>query len=366
MNDDMYVVVCHVNLDWESSKQTSLYVERVQLNSDSKTNKSPDRGYVPAKNIQLLSKHSSSSSSSSSLNEIKTPAHSGRSGRSDHRSNVTELDSVWQPPHSITSYPHFCNMPLTLEAGLDSFCWPLSTTQFLHEFYYKNALVVHSTGQRLQELKKDLCDLNLSELLQSSTRVNVWMKTTEGKMQYIDSNAEIAMNCYKAGHSLYFNPSMAIQTKYITALASDLKHDFGLEKDGGIGGDLEIFAVQGPHRTPWHFDAQENFTVQLRGSKTWTVAPSGVSDPVTNLHPLSSNREAVENDFKAHLAYTDGRFGARSKAGIETETQDVEHSEHSEQKQGQQTFTLRPGSVAYVPAGRPYIYIYILVFWMIE
>jgi hypothetical protein len=104
-------------------------------------------------------------------------------------------------------------------------------------------LAVLGSGQRLAHIKKDLLDFDLPSLLEDATKIVVWMKTTEGKMQYIDTPASIAMNCYAAGHSLYFNPSLEIQQKYLRSLSTDLNMDFGLEKDGG--GDLEIFAVNG-------------------------------------------------------------------------------------------------------------------------
>ena len=76
-------------------------------------------------------------------------------------------------------------------------------------------------------------------------------------MQYLDSPPpEVALACYNAGHSLYFNPSADFQQRWISALTQDLGHSFGATIDGGIGGDIELFAVSGRHKTPWHFDAQ--------------------------------------------------------------------------------------------------------------
>lgn len=85
----------------------------------------------------------------------------------------------------------------------------------------------------------------MQALLEEATKIVVWMKTTDGKMQYIEAPASIAHSCYLAGHSLYFNPSLTIQERYIKALCEDLHMDFGLEKEAGFGGDLEVFAVNG-------------------------------------------------------------------------------------------------------------------------
>jgi len=42
----------------------------------------------------------------------------------------------------------------------------------------------------------------------------------------------------------YFNPSEEIQKKYIHELAKDLGTNFGLEIQGGYGGDIEVFACK--------------------------------------------------------------------------------------------------------------------------
>ncbi len=60
----------------------------------------------------------------------------------------------------------------------------------------------------------------------------------------------------------YFNPPLELQKTYIKQIADDLGTNFGREKDGGFGGDIEVFAVRGKHLTEWHFDAQE---VRARG-----------------------------------------------------------------------------------------------------
>ena len=72
-----------------------------------------------------------------------------------------------------------------------------------------------------------------------------------------------------------------------------------------FGGDVEMFACIGKNVTNWHFDGQDvrvfkitpnwkmnsqNFTIQLRGTKRWSVLP-GVPCPLTNcniIHPDST------------------------------------------------------------------------------
>jgi len=70
-------------------------------------------------------------------------------------------------------------------------------------------------------------------------------------MQYLDvGSPDIALACYRAGHSLYFNPHPEVQKHYIKAICADLGMDFTSTIDGGIGGDIELFAVNGRHCSP--------------------------------------------------------------------------------------------------------------------
>jgi hypothetical protein len=244
-----------------------------------------------------------------------------------------------------THFHAHCGNALVIEPGLSSFVWPMSTDTFLTDFYAKKAFVAHASRHRLSSLREDFLDFNAEELILDASRVVVWMKTTGEKkeMQYIDANAEVGLNCYKAGHSVYFNPSLEVQKKYLSALTGDLLADFAARKEpgshnaqDGLGGDIEMFAVQGQHSTPWHFDAQENFTVQMTGYKKWSLAPPTAPNPVTNLHPKSSNRLSVRNGLKVNHAY------ATPERHLAADGPDLSEAE---------SFILRPGSILYAPGG---------------
>jgi hypothetical protein len=239
---------------------------------------------------------------------------------------VRHLDSTWPMPAAAAS-----PAPLVLEPGLASLVWPLSPAEFMCGVYGRKALVVGGTGERLGELRRELEGLDLPTLLAGATKIVIWMKSREGKMQYLEGSAAVALSCYAAGHSLYFNPALDIQKRWVEALALEM----GLELEGSVmPGDLEVFAVAGRHDTPWHLDAQENLTVQLRGVKRWSVAASPLRDPVTNFHPSSSNVPAVLADRGVHRSYCDAVLTPPAAEGG-----------------GVDTFYLRPGSVLYAPAG---------------
>ena len=143
-------------------------------------------------------------------------------------------------------------MPPPFEPSLASLVWPTKPEEFLSEFYSKKALVVQGTGERLCELRSTLHGLRVPSMLADASKVIVWMKdAADGRMQYLDANADVALSCFRAGHSLYFNPSLEVQRELMAPLTRDLGMGFAASLDGGMGGDVEVFAVKGRHVTPW-------------------------------------------------------------------------------------------------------------------
>lgn len=158
---------------------------------------------------------------------------------------------------------HFSTNPLTIEPSLQSIVWPLHVNAFMRDVYNRRALVVHAGVHRTRFLRDSLSDFNVDSLLDSASRIVVWMRSAvDGRMQYLDvGSPDVARACYRAGHSLYFNPEYDFQKRFIRGICQDLGMDFTRAiQDGGIGGDVEVFAVAGRHHTPWHWDAQHNFT----------------------------------------------------------------------------------------------------------
>lgn len=219
-----------------------------------------------------------------------------------------------------------------IDASLHSIVWPTSPEVFLSNVRSRNrALVTHCSAiHRLSELCDMFKGFDLPSLLEDSLKVVVWMKDlVTGQMQYVQlHDISLAMAYYKAGHSLYFNPRNQ-------QLLEPIARELGIR--GSELGDVEMFAVSKEHVTPWHFDAQEGITIQLKGCKTWTIAPSSLLDPLTNLHPQTSNMQSLHDDLATHFQ----SCGADLFNGVSP------HSKLSEMK----TFTLRPGSVMYIPAG---------------
>ena len=340
----------------------------ININSTTKSELIPnERNMVPIQYIQLLYTNRDKETQLSGIFSPDSP-------------NCYIYDTIWSSSSSSSSITNpnsnVIMAPLVLDPGLGSYAWPLTKTSFLRNIYRKKGFCIHSTGTRLLSIQSDFQNFHISTMIQQASRITVWMKNIlNQKMQYIDNvPPEIALACYRSGHSLYFNPSHDIQKKYIKSLCKDLGMDFGLTmlNDASPGGDIEIFAVQGKHSTPWHFDGQENFTIQLVGTKRWRFCPSQVTDPLTNLHPSSTNITSIEDDIKVHHSYCTAPLDVQNVPGIRHYQQNEQtikqtlatnptstssHNTISSPNTSQQphdqvtTVVLRPGSILYVPAG---------------
>ncbi|KDO19159.1 hypothetical protein SPRG_15682 [Saprolegnia parasitica CBS 223.65] len=251
-----------------------------------------------------------------------------------------QFDYVFDPTFAGCTWPlHFSSAPLTVEPNLQSLSWPLPASTFIEHVYNQRCMVVHGSSHRLQSLLEDLHQLDVDTLILTASRTVAWLAQAPAKtrMQYLEvQSPEMARAIYKAGHSLYFNPAPDVQEKYLSALCADLGMDFTSALDGGMGGDIELFAVQGRHSTPWHLDAQQNITIQLTGTKRWSFVKGPVHDPMTNLHLASTNTPSVQDDLLTHCM-------SGATPAMLTPPADDDPAVAS--------VVLRPGSVLYVPAG---------------
>ncbi|KAH8056395.1 hypothetical protein JL721_9995 [Aureococcus anophagefferens] len=105
-------------------------------------------------------------------------------------------------------------------------------------------------------------------------------------------------------------------------------------------GEVEMFCARKSHVTGWHYDFQENFTVQLRGSKRWRVARSTESHPL-RAHSLHFADASVAEDQRkaAGLCHGRDRGAAPSSKKRRRDADDVDE------------FVLEAGDVLYFPAG---------------
>lgn len=223
---------------------------------------------------------------------------------------------------------------------ITTFLSPVSRDEFLTEYYRKKALVVkvHPAYReaRLEHLREVMDGFNPTKMLQnsSSERINVWLGEGE-KLHSVKVGAEEAMGCYNAGCGLYFRANEDLESEFIPAFSEALGHSFASYfRDGQRRGEIETFATHIGHTTNWHTDFQENFTVQLRGSKRWYFYKAALPHPHRAFAPHFKNTDVL------HTQLQTVRAGNVEFAGL---PQDIDEMCES--------VVLQPGDVLYHPAG---------------
>jgi quercetin dioxygenase-like cupin family protein len=199
---------------------------------------------------------------------------------------------VYQAPGSSTA----------LECGaglLDGLVAPISTTTFRSKYFRRKCFLALGGGiKRFNKILSELFHDGDVEALAENTAsesIHVWMRqhnpgasaaagassptTPTNTTPTLDSirvdSAKDAMVCYAAGASLYFRSPQAAADALLPSVAEALGMGAGvgyfdhLQQDPK--GEIEVFATRAGHKTGWHFDFMENFTLQISGKKKWTL-----------------------------------------------------------------------------------------------
>ena len=89
---------------------------------------------------------------------------------------------------------------------------------------------------------------------------------------------ELAVAAYeRSGASLYFGSSLEFRNMYCKALTYQMGINFGAYfADYNTMCEIETFWSKKSNLTDYHTDFQENFTLQIKGSKTWRFKRSGL------------------------------------------------------------------------------------------
>ena len=110
-------------------------------------------------------------------------------------------------------------------------------------------------------------------------------------------------------------------------------------------GEVEVFVGTKGHYTNWHFDFQENFTIQLSGKKRWRLKQGYIKYPMRGCTPhyyalndSQTNHSVVESQLKSHrLSTPNFEFGR----------QNLSSNAYGEE----QEIIMYPGDCLYFPAG---------------
>ncbi len=252
---------------------------------------------------------------------------------------------------------------------LRALLYPIDLDAFRREHWLKRPLALTGAGDaRLALLRRALLgrdaagpsvdERTLGQLLArtASERVHVWLPTRScdddgpaplDSFQVEDAAAALACHSH-ARASLYCQAPPALSNALVRSAARALGvAHAAAHADGARRGEVELFATAAGHSTDWHTDFQENFTVQITGSKTWRLAPGGApARPLRARTPhYRTTEDVAELQLKAHHA-AGGGSGDDGDGGGRAGLARPAHLDHEHQ-----SVTLRPGDVLYHPAG---------------
>jgi 50S ribosomal protein L16 3-hydroxylase len=155
--------------------------------------------------------------------------------------------------------------------GLASLVWPLSAEKFMADAWSKRVSVSRRPATALTGLLDALAKAPIDALLRAAAPpVLVMYQTREGVYGASDVAVSEARGLFEAGMTLYFDLRRTIPDveQWIAAVARDL----GCDESRVVA---SLFVSPDGAKTECHFDANENFTVQLRGTKHWSIVPNG-------------------------------------------------------------------------------------------
>ena len=271
---------------------------------------------------------------------------------------------------------------------LESFTYPLGSGAFTQRFFRRKAVAFVGAGpDRVQQLiDEDFCAGDVRELANAtaSEKVHAWFRPYVPSHQSngsasahdgagasssktrrktsssvsaaisdredrptfaaIDSlkldDAASAMTAHAAGASLYFQSSKEAASAYVPAMSECLGQAFSAYYDSAQAehrGEIEVFVSRGGHVTYWHYDFQENFTLQLRGRKRWRLKAGAVASVLRGATPhFRTAEDVIEQQVKAARLAGDSSFSFWPGAEFFADADVIE---------------LAPGDALYFPAG---------------
>jgi hypothetical protein len=276
------------------------------------------------------------------------------------RSKVTEdaaEESIDASPVVVKKLEHAFPKPIGLNPSLeDLFGGSISADDFLKTIFRKKALYVDhgktDPRARIGVLQEEMCRMNVRKILSETSSDNIFLWLCGGKDEKRNGlirsieveDVDKAMTLYEVGHATYCRAPPRVEQNLVASLLKVTgmgcgQYDPSAESTICLGrGEVETFISTPGHVTDWHFDFQENFTIQLSGSKKWTLMEGTIADPLRACTPHYNSPESVESQLKA--AYLIDKKFVFGKPNPPINAKGTEIS-----------IVMKPGDVLYFPAG---------------
>jgi len=188
---------------------------------------------------------------------------------------------------------------------LQRLVWPVPSEQFLDECWNKRAVAFKAANARHRtgKIRAALHDLDLEEMLgdSRSESIGVWFGKNGEPATSVQMDAADAFSTYTMvpNSAVYFQAPEEFIEATVAPLSVACGLNFGaLYLDGEARGEIECFVSKKGHKTEWHTDFQHNFTVQLKGSKTWRFCRGPIENPIRALSPHYRTRSTYETQAK--------------------------------------------------------------------
>ena len=211
-----------------------------------------------------------------------------------------------------------------MKTGLAALVHPRCVSEFFDQYRTGKPFVVHGNDEHTGALTKLPFLASLDALLKSwPTSVAAHLPDVRDEASSIEATPKDARKLFDSGMGLLFNEANEI-SDVLRGWLGDIRKDLGLP-DLTYGRCL-IYATPQGQGTAAHFDQNINFVLQMRGTKTWTLA---ANEHVA--HPLTRHTIGLATD--PELATY------------------VERPLPTAMPEQTQSFVLHPGSLLFVPRG---------------
>ena len=196
--------------------------------------------------------------------------------------------------------------------------WFSSLDRFSKEVFFAEEWTQKTTQYSLlpniiNDLYAELFEFKLKKLLQKATYPVIAIPKVGYQYQPYRATVEDVIQHYENGRTLYFGliDFGSVINWWLQSISQELEWKRELIY-------ASFFASKSESITEWHFDPNENFTIQLSGVKKWLIAP---------------NSEEINPTYRY------------------TSSQETDCSERIGLKKDVETVMLYPGDVLYLPRG---------------